>query len=239
MPPSEPMPLVFYVEDDENIRDLTLYALRQAGFEGRGFPDAGAFFAACREATPDLVLLDIMLPGTDGLGILAQVRTDGRLRDVPVIMLTAKGTELDTASGLDAGADDYLAKPFSMVELVSRANALLRRARRAASPGRDGRIVCGSLVLDPAAHRVEAAGAAVDLTLKEFELLQVLMENPGHALSRAQLFEAVWDSAFFGGTRTVDVHMQTLRQKLDRAEEGLSATLETVRGVGYRLRSAE
>ena len=225
MPPSEPMPLVFYVEDDENIRDLTLYALRQAGFEGRGFPDAEAFFAACREAAPDLVLLDIMLPGTDGLGILAQVRADGRLRDVPVIMLTAKGTELDTVSGLDAGADDYLAKPFSMMELVSRANALLRRARRAEVPSQDGRIVCGSLMLDPAAHRVE--------------LLQVLMENPGHALSRAQLFEAVWGSAFYGGTRTVDVHMQTLRQKLDRTEEGLSAMLETVRGVGYRLRSAE
>lgn len=239
MPPSEPMPLVFYVEDDENIRDLTLYALRQAGFEGRGFPDAEAFFAACREAAPDLVLLDIMLPGTDGLGILAQVRADGRLRDVPVIMLTAKGTELDTVSGLDAGADDYLAKPFSMMELVSRANALLRRARRAEVPSQDGRIVCGSLMLDPAAHRVEAAGTAVDLTLKEFELLQVLMENPGHALSRAQLFEAVWGSAFYGGTRTVDVHMQTLRQKLDRTEEGLSAMLETVRGVGYRLRSAE
>lgn len=239
MPPSEPMPLVFYVEDDDNIRDLTLYALRQAGFEGRGFPAAEAFFAACQEATPDLVLLDIMLPGVDGLGILAQLRADGRLRDVPVIMLTAKGTELDTVSGLDAGADDYLAKPFSMMELVSRAKALLRRARRAEAPDGGGRIVRGKLALDPGAHRVEAAGVAVGLTLKEFELLQMLMENPGRALSRAQLFEAVWGSEFFGGTRTVDVHMQTLRQKLDRAEEGLSAMLETVRGVGYRLRSAE
>ncbi len=239
MPPSEPMPLVFYVEDDENIRDLTLYALRQAGFEGRGFSDAKAFFEACQGAIPDLVLLDIMLPGIDGLGILAQVREDDRLQDVPVIMLTAKGTELDTVSGLDAGADDYLAKPFSMMELISRANALLRRARRAEASGQDSRIVCGKLVLDPHAHQVEAAGAVVDLTLKEFELLQVLMENPGRALSRAQLFSAVWGSEFFGGTRTVDVHMQTLRQKLDRAEEGLSSLLETVRGVGYRLRPTE
>ena len=239
MPPSEPTPLVFYVEDDDNIRDLTLYALRQAGFDARGFPDAEAFFAACREAVPDLVLLDIMLPGIDGLGILAQSRADRQLRDVPVIMLTAKGTELDTVCGLDAGADDYLAKPFSMMELVSRANALLRRVRRTEPPSHGGRIVRGKLALDPDAHQVEVAGTPIPLTLKEFELLQVLMENPGRALSRAQLFEAVWGSEFFGGTRTVDVHMQTLRQKLDQAEKGLAAMLETVRGVGYRLRSTE
>ena len=187
--------LVFYVEDDENIRDLTLYALRQAGFEGRGFPDADAFFAACADDVPALVLLDIMLPGTDGLGILARLRADTRLCDVPVIMLTAKGTELDTISGLDAGADDYLAKPFSMV-----------------------------------------GGNPVDLTFKEFELLKVLMENPGHALSRAQLFEEVWGSEFIGATRTVDVHMQTLRQKLEQVNPGSSSALETVRGIGYRMR---
>ena len=166
--------LVFYVEDDENIRDLTLYALRQAGFEGRGFPDADAFFAACADDVPALVLLDIMLPGTDGLGILARLRADTRLCDVPVIMLTAKGTELDTISGLDAGADDYLAKPFSMMELISRANALLRRARRSSVPMRGGGLVCGSIVLDPHARKVEVGGNPVDLTFKEFELLKAV-----------------------------------------------------------------
>ena len=229
-------PLVFYVEDDENIRDLTLYALRQAGFEGRGFPDADAFFAACEAQVPDLVLLDIMLPGTDGLVILAQLRDDTRLQDVPVIMLTAKGTEFDTISGLDAGADDYLAKPFSMMELISRSNALLRRAHRTRAPRKDDALSCGPIVLDPHAHRVEVKGVPVGLTLKEFELLKALMENPGHVLSRAQLFERVWGSQFVGTTRTVDVHMQTLRQKLDQAQPGLSALLETVRGVGYRMR---
>ena len=231
--------MIYYVEDDKNIRDLAIYALNQAGFEVAGFPCAKDFENACSLQMPDLVLLDIMLPGKDGMEILESMRLNPSTRHIPVMMLTAKGSEIDKVQGLDLGADDYLAKPFGMMELVSRANALLRRARRAEVPSQDGRIVCGSLMLDPAAHRVEAAGTVVDLTLKEFELLQVLMENPGHALSRAQLFEAVWGSAFYGGTRTVDVHMQTLRQKLDRTEEGLSAMLETVRGVGYRLRSAE
>lgn len=149
-------------------------------------------------------------------------------------MLTAKGTELDTISGLDAGADDYLAKPFSMMELISRANALLRRARRSSVPMRGGGLVCGSIVLDPHARKVEVGGNPVDLTFKEFELLKVLMENPGHALSRAQLFEEVWGSEFIGATRTVDVHMQTLRQKLEQVNPGSSSALETVRGIGYR-----
>ncbi len=235
----EDVPLVFYVEDDENIRDLTLYALRQAGFEGRGFSDADAFFAACEREVPDLVLLDIMLPGTDGLGILSSLRSDARLGDVPVIMLTAKGTEFDTISGLDAGADDYLAKPFSMMELVSRSNALLRRARRSSVVAHGECLVCGPLVLDVRAHTIEMAGKPVDLTPKEFDLLKVLMHNPGHALSRGKLFEAVWGSQFFGATRTVDVHVQTLRQKLDRVAPGASSLLETVRGVGYRLRCGD
>ena len=180
--------LVFYVEDDENIRDLTLYALRQAGFEGRGFPDADAFFAACADDVPALVLLDIMLPGIDGLGILARLRADTRLCDVPVIMLTAKGTEFDTISGLDAGADDYLAKPFSMMELISRSNALLRRVRRASVAMREGNLVYDSIVLDPHARRVEVGGNLVDLTFKEFELLKVLMENPGRARSPSRRY---------------------------------------------------
>ncbi len=231
---SEPA-LVYYVEDDDNIRDLTLYALKQASFEGRGFAHGDDFFAACAQAAPQLVLLDIMLPDTDGLQILARIRADAALRDVPVIMLTAKGTEYDTVTGLDAGADDYLAKPFSMVELISRAKALLRRARRPALGGNDPLVEGGPIALDAAAHRVTADGSPVELTVKEFELLRVLMQNAGRVLSRAQLFEAVWGSEFMGATRTVDVHMQTLRQKLDRARPDTAALIETVRGVGYRF----
>ena len=228
MPPSEPMPLVFYVEDDENIRDLTLYALRQAGFEGRGFPAAEAFFAACQEATPDLVLLDIMLPGVDGLGILAQLRADGRLRDVPVIMLTAKGTELDTVSGLDAGADDYLAKPFGMMEMVSRVKAVLRRTapREEREPLR-----IGGLELDPGACIVQIDGERVELTLKEFKLLFTFMENIGRVFTREHLLETVWGLDYIGETRTVDVHIGTLRTKLGK----YSSLIATVRGIGYRM----
>ena len=233
---SEPA-LVYYVEDDENIRDLTLYALRQASFEGRGFAHGEEFFAACKEAVPQLVLLDIMLPDIDGLQILDRLRKDPVLQDVPVIMLTAKGTEYDTASGLDAGADDYLAKPFSMIELVSRANALLRRARRSSGERSDGCLRGGPVVLDPQAHSVQVGGNPVDLTLKEFDLLKVLMENAGRVLSRTQLFEAVWGSGFLGGSRTVDVHVQTLRQKLDRVLPQAGSSIETVRGVGYRFKA--
>lgn len=229
--------LVYYVEDDANIRDLTLYALKQASFEGRGFAHADGFFAACREQIPQLVLLDIMLPDIDGLQILDRIRRDPALQDVPVIMLTAKGTEYDTVSGLDAGADDYLAKPFSMVELVSRSNALLRRARRPAQAAGGPVLVSGPIALDTAAHSISVEGRPVDLTLKEFELLKTLMENAGRVLSRAQLFEAVWGSTFLGGSRTVDVHMQTLRQKLDRACPQTGLLIETVRGVGYRFKA--
>lgn len=232
----EKTPIVFYVEDDTNIRDLALYALDQAGMKGVGLLDADAFFEACKHTTPDLVLLDIMLPGMDGLSILSHIRKDDRLQDVPVMMLTAKGTEFDTVSGLDAGADDYLAKPFSMIELISRSKALIRRAQRASVRCRASRrLEIGPIVLDADAHSVSVGELPVNLTLKEFELLQALMENPGRALTRAQLFEQVWGSEFFGGTRTVDVHVQTLRQKLDRALKGTGALLETVRGVGYRM----
>lgn len=234
-----PIPRVFYVEDDRDIRDLTLYALRQAGFDCEGFSDAASFFVRCETAVPDLVLLDIMLPGIDGIEILQRIRDDGVLRELPVIMLTAKGTEFDIISGLDAGADDYLAKPFSMMELISRAHALLRRAHRFTESTDHSQLTCGVILLDLDAHEARVLDQKLDLTYKEFRLLQMLMENPDCALSRAQLFQEVWDSDFFGETRTVDVHMQTLRQKLDRAQPGLSATIETVRSVGYRLRTQQ
>lgn len=224
--------MIYYVEDDTNIRDLTVYALKQAGHEARGFSGASEFFAACQERAPQLVLLDIMLPETDGLEILQEIRKHAALKNVPVMMLTAKGTEFDKVVGLDAGADDYLAKPFGMMELVSRVNALLRRAQVPAV-GAGNVLACGMVALDQAAHTATADGVPVTLTLKEFDLLHTLMRNEGLVLSRAQLLEEVWNITYVGETRTVDVHIQTLRQKLAAVAEGADACIQTVRGVGY------
>ncbi|WP_165055161.1 MULTISPECIES: response regulator transcription factor [unclassified Adlercreutzia] len=236
--------MIYYVEDDTNIRDLTVYALKQAGFEARGFAHADEFFAACHEEVPELILLDIMLPDVDGLEILRRVRADEDTSTLPVMMLTAKGTEYDTVCGLDAGADDYLAKPFGMMELVSRVNALLRRAQtqqqaQAAASEPEGELAVGPIVLSPAARTVVVGGTPVSLTLKEFDLLHALMRNRGHVLTRAQLLEDVWGVTYVGETRTVDVHIQTLRQKLARAKEGADLLIGTVRGVGYCLRVIE
>ena len=227
--------MIYYVEDDTNIRDLTVYALRQAGFEAQGFPAAEEFFVACRERLPELVLLDIMLPEVDGLEILHVLRDDPATKRLPVMMLTAKGTEFDTVCGLDAGADDYLAKPFGMMELVSRVNALLRRAGGPAA-ARD-ELTCGPVVLTVSAHTVSVGGQPVALTLKEFDLLRALMQNEGRVLSRRQLLEDVWGVTYVGETRTVDVHVQTLRQKLAAASDGADALIQTVRGVGYCVKS--
>lgn len=236
--------MIYYVEDDANIRELTLYALKQAGFQATGFSEAEAFFAACRDELPRLVLLDIMLPGVDGLEVLRRLRENAATTRIPVMMLTAKGAEFDKVSGLDAGADDYLAKPFGMMELVSRVNALLRRAQApafgASSPVRK----LGPIELDDDAHVVTVGGTEASLTLKEFDLLSVLLQNSGHVLSRAQLLESVWDVTYVGETRTVDVHIQTLRQKLAAADasakaEGrpsADACVQTVRGVGYCMK---
>lgn len=244
-------PLIFYVEDDEHIRDLTSYALRQAGFAVRAFPDGSDLMDACRQEAPQAVLLDIMLPGVDGLELLRQLRADAATENIPVMMLTAKGTEYDAVCGLDAGADDYLAKPFGMMELISRVNALLRRAARPAPsaspvPASDGHeapspdrarsadvLQSGPIELSLAAHRVKAQGQKVPLTVKEFDLLRVLMENEGRVLTRDQLLEMVWDVLYAGETRTVDAHVKTLRQKLAAAAPGAEQAIATVRGVGY------
>lgn len=227
--------MIYYVEDDTNIRDLALYALRQAGFEAEGFPAAPDFFAACKRQLPELVLLDIMLPGIDGLEILRKLRANSLTENIPVMMLTAKGTEFDTVTGLDAGADDYLAKPFGMMELVSRVNALLRRAGAPAAVS-DDEFVCGPITLRVSARSVNAGGAPVALTLKEFDLLHALMKNVDTVMTRSVLLEEVWDTAFAGETRTVDVHIQTLRQKLAAACPGADAHIQTVRGVGYCIK---
>ena len=227
--------MIYYVEDDANIRELTVYALKQAGYEAKGYPSADEFFDACKHEMPELILLDIMLPGIDGLEILRTVRADSAMKSIPVIMLTAKGTEYDTVMGLDAGADDYLAKPFGMMELVSRVNALLRRASMPATVAGD-ELTAGPVVLTSSAHTVTVDGNPVSLTLKEFDLLRALMQNAGHVLSRSQLLEDVWGITYVGETRTVDVHVQTLRQKLAAAGEGADSIIKTVRGVGYCIK---
>lgn len=229
--------MIYYVEDDTNIRELALYALRQAGFEARGFADAAQFNEACALELPDLVLLDIMLPQTDGITLLKQMRASGRMADIPVMMLTAKGTEYDKVIGLDSGADDYLAKPFGMMELVSRCNALLRRSARSDAGSADDSITCADISLSPTAHEARVGDVGLDLTLKEFELLKKLMEERGHALSRAALLEDIWGITFIGESRTVDTHVQTLRRKLNDARSGAGDLIQTVRGIGYRLKA--
>ena len=227
--------MIYYVEDDKNIRDLATYALNQAGFEVVGFPCAEDFENACSSQMPDLVLLDIMLPGKDGLEILESMRLNPSTRHIPVMMLTAKGSEIDKVQGLDLGADDYLAKPFGMMELVSRVRALYRRAESPAIAV-GGKCKCGEITLDGEARTVRVCGEPISLTLKEFDLLQMLMNNCGHVLTRDHLLESVWRWDFAGNTRTVDAHVQTLRQKIASASAEAALMVETVRGVGYVIR---
>ena len=225
--------VVYYVEDDKNIRELTVYALGQGGIEARGCADDAEFRRACAERTPDAVLLDIMLPDADGLEILARLRRTPGLSSVPVMMLTAKDTELDTVRALDAGADDYLAKPFGMMEMVSRTRALLRRAgREAAAQEEPTALAVGAVTLWPERREVSVNGSAIQLTMREFDLLEFLMRSPGVVFSRETLLQRVWGWDFDGGSRTVDVHVQQVRAKIGDAAE----IIETVRGVGYRVR---
>lgn len=220
--------MIFCVEDDAGIRDLMIYTLTASGFEADGFADAREFFAAMRTARPELVMLDIMLPGEDGISVLKKLRADPATAELPVIMATAKGNEYDKVIGLDLGADDYLAKPFGMMEMVSRVRAVLRRSR-SAEPSSELRF--GGIVMNTAEHTVTADGQRITLTLKEYELLHKFMINPGRAFTREQLLAAVWCEDFMGETRTVDVHIGTLRQKLGECGK----CIRTVRGVGYRM----
>ncbi len=220
--------MIFCVEDDNAISDLMIYTLNASGFEAKGFADGQALFAALKSETPQLILLDIMLPGEDGISILKRLKSGVSTADIPVIMSTAKGTEYDKVTGLDLGADDYLAKPFGMMEMVSRVRAVLRRAGRAEKPAV---LSIKDLILNADAHTVTANGKDIQLTLKEFELLKLLMENPGIVFTRAHILRSVWGEDFLGETRTVDVHIGTLRTKLG----GCGDYIETVRGVGYRM----
>lgn len=221
--------MIFCVEDDAGIRDLMIYTLNASGFRAVGFENAKEFYTALADTVPELIMLDIMLPGEDGISILKRLKADARTADIPVIMATAKGNEYDKVIGLDLGADDYLAKPFGMMEMASRVRAVLRRSGRAAEKQQLIRV--GGLEMNLGEHIVTADGIRVQLTLKEFELLRTFITNPGRAFTREQLLSSVWCEDFLGETRTVDVHVGTLRQKLGSCGK----YIRTVRGVGYRL----
>ena len=220
--------MIWCVEDDDSIRDIEVYALQSTGLEARGFADGGSFWAALEQEKPALVVLDVMLPGVSGIDLLRRMKASPALREIPVVMATAKGAEYDRIQGLDLGADYYLTKPFGVMELVSCVKAVLRRCKPAAEvkPLRDG-----GLTVDLVEHSVSADGTRVELTYKEFELLRLFLSHPGMAFTREALMEKVWDVDYCGETRTVDMHIRTLRQKL--GEYG--GRIGTVRGVGYRL----
>ena len=219
--------MIYYVEDDDSIRELVVYTLNQMGMETQGFTCGDEFWPAMEKKLPELILLDVMLPGEDGLLILKKLHDDIKT-DIPVVMITAKGTEFDKVKGLDLGADEYIVKPFGMSELIARVRARLRRIVPKAN---EDTLTIGAITLDKRGHSAQINGENVALTIKEYDLLCLLMENQGMAFSREQLLEKVWDYGYDGGTRTVDVHIQTLRAKLGDS----GRMIETVRGIGYRF----
>ena len=220
--------MIYCVEDDESIRDIEVYTLCSTGFEARGFSDGRAFFEALEDELPDLVILDVMLPGEDGVSLLKRIKASPATRDLPVIMATAKGMEYDKISSLDLGADDYLVKPFGMMEMVARVKAVLRRS----APKRESQTLkYASFEMNPDEHTVTVRGKRVELTLKEFEMLRLFLTRPGMVFTRDRLLSDVWGVDYDGETRTVDVHIRSLRQKLGSDGE----MIQTVRGVGYRL----
>lgn len=220
--------MIFFVEDDDSIRELVLYTLNNAGYEAKGFARPSLFWEAMKSETPRLILLDIMLPEEDGLQILRRLRAASSTHQIPIMMLTAKGTEYDKVIGLDYGADDYLPKPFGMMELIARVKALLRRAKVIDG---DKEYNVGGLKVVPTKHKASVDGKELSLTLKEFEMLTLFVEHQGMVFTRDQLLTKIWGYAFDGESRTVDVHIRSLRQKLGSAGK----LIETVRGIGYKL----
>ena len=222
--------MIFCVEDDKGIRDLMLYALNASGFEAQGFEEAGAFWEAMKQGTPELILLDIMLPGEDGISVLKKLRSQQATADIPVIMATAKGTEYDKVQGLDSGADDYLAKPFGMMEMLSRIRAVLRRSE-VKNDNLATVITFQGLRLDKASYAVYINDEPVDVTKREFELLHMFMSKPGQVFTREVILGEIWGIDYAGETRTVDMHVSTLRTKL----KDYGSMIHTVRGIGYRM----
>lgn len=223
--------MIYIVEDDRNIQEIELFALKNSGYQAVGFETAEAFYAALDTKLPELVILDIMLPDEDGLEILRRLRQRTDTHKIPVILVTAKATEIDRVKGLDCGADDYICKPFGVMEMIARVKALLRR-----SGGADESVMrCGSVTLDMEKRLVTVDGTPVELTYKEFELLRLLMKKHGIVVAREVIMEYVWDTNFEGESRTIDVHVRTLRHKLGEA----GAMIKTVRNVGYMLDSGK
>lgn len=220
--------MIYFLEDDNNIRNFVIYALKNTGFDAEGFDHPDKFWEAMKQKKPDLLLLDIMLPGEDGISILQKLRSSSITKDMPITMLTAKGTEYDKVLGLDSGADDYVAKPFGTMELISRIRALLRRTEKHAD---NDEYRMGELYLCPARHITKVDDNNITLTLKEFELLCLLFRNKGVVLTRDEILTGVWGYEFDGESRTVDVHIRTLRSKLGSA----GRFIETVRGIGYKI----
>ena len=220
--------MIWCVEDDASIRDIEVYALTSTGFEARGFEDGDSFWDALQAEKPELVVLDVMLPGKDGVSLLKMMKASEAFREIPVIMATAKGTEYDKIQSLDLGADDYLVKPFGIMEMVSRVKAVLRRCRPVKQ---ENLLKLEGLVLNPEEHTVTIDGERANLTYKEYALLYLFLSQPGIAFTREQLLASVWNTEYFGETRTVDMHIRTLRQKLGP----YGHLIETVRNVGYRL----
>lgn len=221
---------IYYVEDDTSIRELVLYALKTAEFQVMGFENAASFYKRMKEQQPDLILLDIMLPDEDGVSILKKLKSRPDTENIPVIMMTAKSSEYDKVLGLDSGADDYITKPFGVMELISRVKAVIRRSDR--SKGSAGEVLkIGELVLDEQKHEVYARGQEVSLTFKEFELLSYLMKNRGLVLSRDKILNTIWKYEYEGESRTVDVHIGSLRQKLGTCGD----FIKTIRGIGYKI----
>lgn len=220
--------MIYFVEDDNSIRELVIYTLGSTGLEAVGFEKPSDFWHAMDNALPNLILLDIMLPEEDGLEILRKLRSSAATKRLPIIMLTAKGSEYDKVVGLNAGADDYIPKPFGMIEMIARIKALLRRTDETDVPAEH---VMGSLYVSPSKHIVKVDGQNISLTLKEFELLCLLLDNHDIVLTRDQILNRVWGYSFDGESRTVDVHIRTLRQKLGKAGD----YIETVRGIGYKI----
>ena len=220
--------MIWCVEDDAGIRDIEVYALQSTGFEAQGFEDGTSFWEALKTTKPQLVILDVMLPGIDGVELLRRMRSSADTAKIPVIMATAKGTEYDKIQSLDLGADDYLVKPFGVMEMVSRVKAVLRRCQ---NETKENILQVDSLILNLDEHTVSVDGQRINLTYKEFELLRLFLSHPGMAFTRDQLFNEVWGMDYFGESRTVDMHIRTLRQKLGN----YGRMIETVRNVGYRL----
>ncbi len=218
---------IWCIEDDANINNLVIYAMQSAGYEAKGFDSYAGFEDAIKTDRPDLMILDVMLPDVDGMEILAKMKRNPVTKNIPVIMLTAKTAEIDKVRALDMGADDYVPKPFGVMELISRVRAVLRRT----SPKpQEENMICGPVVVYPAQHRVEVSGKAVELTLKEYNLLHLFLSNKGQVFTRKRLMDKVWGDTYVGESRTIDMHIKTLRQKLGEGGD----VIKTIRGVGYK-----